>query len=286
MDDGDKPDEPEVYLLDFSNTPGAAEYRERLARVRAQSRRRYRSYLATVLDASGVPDDPEELAALAIDTLTTWTQLGTDDECHCSCHPRLPDGDFHDFGFGCPCSKTAEDRRRSWEKFSAERDAFWASEEGQRIAARREAEEAELQAAIAADPAITVSSAGGMAPEQWRGEVDGHSFYFRERHDHWRIDLDLRPTGHFVKALVTNDDGEVVTEDRETDEGDMIASGDTSVENYGATPAQRLAFIAGTIRTYLARQGCQVHTTERADLELLFGRPLTFCPACGSQLES
>lgn len=34
-------------------------------------------------------------------------------------------------------------------------------------------------------------------PEEWHGEVDGHSFYFRERHDEWRIVLDLRPSGRF-----------------------------------------------------------------------------------------
>ncbi|AKS31677.1 hypothetical protein AFA91_07070 [Mycolicibacterium goodii] len=28
-------------------------------------------------------------------------------------------------------------------------------------------------------------------PEQWEGEVDGHSFYFRERGGDWVIELDL-----------------------------------------------------------------------------------------------
>ncbi|WP_300575286.1 hypothetical protein [Mycobacterium sp.] len=32
--------------------------------------------------------------------------------------------------------------------------------------------------------------------------VDDHSFFFRERHGEWRIELDLRSSGHFVKALI------------------------------------------------------------------------------------
>jgi hypothetical protein len=31
--------------------------------------------------------------------------------CRCSCHPRLPDSDFHDYGFSCACRLTAEERR-------------------------------------------------------------------------------------------------------------------------------------------------------------------------------
>ena len=46
-----------------------------------------------------------------------------------------------------------------------------------------------------------------MAPEQWRGEVDGHTFYFRERNDEWRIELDLQPSCRIIRALVGTDRG-------------------------------------------------------------------------------
>jgi len=65
------------------------------------------------------------------------------------------------------------------------------------------------------------------------------------------------------------------------EEGDVIAEGTTSVEGYGATLVDRARFIVDTIRTHLQRGACDVHTSERDDLELLFGRPLDWCPACG-----
>ena len=46
---------------------------------------------------------------------------------------------------------------------------------------------------------------GGFAPEQWYGSVDGHRFSFRERHDEWRIELDLRPSGRFARVWVGGD---------------------------------------------------------------------------------
>ncbi|CDO91387.1 MULTISPECIES: hypothetical protein [Mycobacterium simiae complex] len=64
----------------------------------------------------------------------------------------------------------------------------------------------------------------GLVPEQWDGEVDGHSFYFRERHGEWRIELDLRPSGHFARTLAgTNSDGTPQYGEKELDEGDIIA---------------------------------------------------------------
>jgi hypothetical protein len=61
-----------------------------------------------------------------------------------------------------------------------------------------------------------VHSHGGLTPEEWRGEVDGHSFYFRERHDEWRIEVDLRPSGRFIRAVCSS--GERI--------GQLVASGD------------------------------------------------------------
>lgn len=55
--------------------------------------------------------------------------------------------------------------------------------EGLAATAARQAEEDALEAWVEADGGIEVRSHGGCAPEQWEGTVDGHSFYFRERHD-------------------------------------------------------------------------------------------------------
>lgn len=125
-----------------------------------------------------------------------------------------------------------------------------------------------------------------MCPEQWRGAVDGHTFYFRERHDHWRIELDLRPTGHFHRVWTGGSlDDEASYELREAEEGDVIAEGVTDAPGYGETPVERAQMIVTTIRDHLRRQTCEVHTSnERVDLELLTGRTLRWCPECGARL--
>lgn len=82
----------------------------------------------------------------------------------------------------------------AWHEWRNNIEAFWESPEGQRIGAEEQAAEADLSAWLAVQQGVTVGSHGGLAPEQWDGEVNGHSFYFRERHGEWRIELDLRPT--------------------------------------------------------------------------------------------
>ncbi len=129
-------------------------------------------------------------------------------------------------------------------------------------------------------PGSPSPSHGGLAPEQWRGTVDGHSFYFRERHDHWRIELDLAPSGRFVEVWTGNDDANA-RKFKEIDEGEVIAEGTTAVAGYGETPLERARFIVDQIRTNLRRRRCTVHNTEHDALELLLGRPLEWCPVCG-----
>jgi hypothetical protein len=64
-------EEPEIYVFDFSNAPGAAEYRERLEHARTLARQRYRDHLAAVFDLHGTPD-PDALA----DTRSTRSRPG------------------------------------------------------------------------------------------------------------------------------------------------------------------------------------------------------------------
>lgn len=53
--------------------------------------------------------------------------------------------------------------------------------EDQQTTAAEQAAEAELQGWLAGQTGVIVHSHGGLTPEQWTREVDGHSFYFRER---------------------------------------------------------------------------------------------------------
>ena len=112
-------------------------------------------------------------------------------------------------------------------------------------------------------------------------EVDGHSFYFRERDDAWRIEFDLRPCGRRVRAFVGTDlDDEAGYEERELDEGDVIAYGTTDVEGYGTTPVERAKFIVDTIRVHLAREACKLHAEDLSSIEALLGHEVRWCPSC------
>jgi hypothetical protein len=280
-------DEPELHIIKFPELPGAAEWRAERDRHRAEARRRYIAHLNSALEQLRRTDhlDPEAEAAAVLDALVVWNDISTGHPCPCSCHPRLPEGDVHDYGFDCSCRHTPEERATRFDAWEAELDAFWASPEGQAITAARRAEEDQLAAWLSDHPEVVVRTHGGAAPEQWRGEVDGHSFYFRERHDHWRIELDLRPSGRYYRAWVSGDlDDDASYEWRKTDEGDVIAEGTTAVDGYGNTPVERVQFIVGLIRTHLRRQECTLHTVERDELELLLGRPPVWCPECGTEL--
>jgi hypothetical protein len=276
--------EPELYVTDFSDGPSAAEYRERLERARSEARRRYREHLAEVFERHRVAE-PGELADAALDALTVWRYIDSGERCICSCHPRLPDSDLHDYGFDCVCQRTPEDRRRAFDQWRNSMAAFWRSPEGQQINAAEQAAEAELQAWLADQPGVIVHSHGGLTPEQWTGEVDGYSFYFRERHGEWRIELDLRPSGRFARVFAgSDDDGTIRYEEREVDEGDVIADGTTAAEGYGTTPVERAQFITDTIRIHQARQACTHHRGDLSSIEAVLGAQARWCPSCGTRL--
>jgi len=206
--------------------------------------------------------------------------------CACSCHPQLPTSDLHGYGTTCSCQLTAQERSRRGQQWRAEVNAYWESVGGAQQRARQRAEEDEVAAWLAGEPDVVITSYGGLAPEQWWGSVDGHSFYFRERHDCWRIELDLRPSGRYVSTWRGGDLSEEASyEPREIEEGDVIAEGVVDVAGYGSTPVQRAAFIVDTVRNYLRRQECSLHTTGLADLEQrLRQRPL-WCPECGIRVD-
>lgn len=150
------------------------------------------------------------------------------------------------------------DWRRSGATFRGfldDRDEFWRSLQGRRLQAVHEAAEADLQAWLAEQPGVVVRGHGGYAPEQWEGEVDGHSFYFRERDTEWDIEIDQRPSGQVIRVRDSGDDNGTTPDQRdEIVEGDVIATGRTTAQGYGDSPRERAAFIVATIREHLTRQ--------------------------------
>ena len=277
-------DEPELYIVDPSDWPGAKEWRERHEREKATARARYLALVTAEVELLGGVHDPVGFAERLFEVLFVH-RYDDGHECACSCHPQLPTSDHHDFGFSCNCGLSPEERRERFAALRADMDAYWESAEGRAETARREAEEAELAVWVADHAGVEVTWHGGLAPEQWYGSVDGHRFYFRERHDEWRIELDLRPSGRFARVWVGGDlDDEDATEQRELETGDVIADGTTNAPGYGRTPSERAAFIVTTIRDHLRRTGCQVHTSGWDDVNRQLGVEATFCPGCGTRM--
>lgn len=264
--------------------PPGAEYRERSERARVQARSRYRDHLTEVLGGRGT-DDAAAVADVVLDAMSEWRYTDTGERCTCSCHPRLPDSDRHDYGFDCVCSRTLEHRRESFQQVLNEIRDIWQSPDGDQTRAANEAAEVELQAWLTQHPGVVVQSHGGWAPEQWRGDVDGHSFYFRERHGDWHIEIDLRPTGHFIKVLDGhNIDGRTQTRQRALQHGDVIATGTIDADDYGTTVVQRAQFIVATIRDHLRRMACSHHLDKLGPIAAILGASAGWCPTCGTRL--
>lgn len=275
--------DPEARVDDFSGSP-TTEYRERVERAHRAARERYRDYLAAVFDQHGA-DEAMVLADVALDALTVWRDSDTGDRCTCVCHPRLPETDLHDFGFDCVCTRPPETRRRTFEGWGRSMEAFWASPEGQQIQAKERAADAELQAWLQQQPGVIVDNHGGLIPEEWTGEVDGHNFEFRERHGQWRIELDIRPRGRSVPIVDSTDSGGTVHyRQHELEEGDIVAEGTVGGQGYGTTPVERAAFIVEAIRTHLTQQACTLHREDLSPVAAAIGAQAGWCPVCGVRL--
>ncbi len=106
-------DDPKPYIADFSTIPGSQQWREQQEHARVEGRRRYRDRLVGVFNERGVVADAEVLADAVIGSLFDWRSVATGERCRCTCHPRLADGDQHDYGFGCSCTQNAEQRRQA-----------------------------------------------------------------------------------------------------------------------------------------------------------------------------
>jgi hypothetical protein len=98
-------------------------------------------------------------------------------------------------------------------------------------------------------------------------------------------EIDLRPSGRFVRAIDgIDDDGNFRYHERESEEGDIIASGTTDAEGYGTTPVERAQFIVDTVRIHLTRQTCTHHVDALTSIEAVLGAELRWCPTCGIRL--
>lgn len=278
-------EEPGLHMIKFPRDPEREAERER---QHAEARRRYRGQAAMTLIELGL--NAAEAAAWSdaiLDRLFVVIPLEGGEPCRCSCHPRLPESDLHDYGFGCSCRLTAEERRRSADEWQARLEALHNTPEAAAERAQRQREENELASWLAGQPDVVISSYGGWAPEQWRGSVAHHSFYFRERHDCWRIELDLKPSGRFVQTWRGGDlDDEASFQPKEIEEGEVIAEGVIDVPGYGTSPVERAVFIVENIRNHLTRTECTLHVDGLVDLERRLGRPPGWCPACGVRLPS
>lgn len=132
---------------------------------------------------------------------------------------------------------------------------------------------------------VSIHSYGGFAPECWRGDVDGQSFSFRERHGQWVIEIDHRPAGRFIQTVAgTEPDGTAIYRTRELEVGELIASGTTDVAGYGATAVERAQFIVETIRTHLTRQSCGHYLDQLEAIDTLLGVQARWCAHCGAHL--
>ena len=272
-----------IPVNDDPDLPTAAEYRERSQRARTYARTRYRVYLAEVLGQH--VDDPAAVTEVALDALTLWRDVETGEQCRCSCHPQLPDSDQHDFGFNCRCHRTRAEQRQSLRQALSDIDEYWNSPEGLRTRAADDAAERDLQDWLATQPGVVIDGHGGWAPEEWRGEVDGHSFYFRERHEDWHLQIDLHSTGRSIRMVDgSNDDGTTRYRQHAIQAADIIATGTAYTDGYGTAPLERAQFIVTTIRDHLTRAACTHHVDKLDTISTVIGTAARWCAACGAPL--
>lgn len=248
----------DIYVVDF----GDDEERARRAAERDAEFARLTERYALHLVAEAALDEPAARRAVAV----LFDNRDSDGvRCPCSCHPQL--SAEHGDGLDCRCSWDAE--RRAAE--AAKLKAFWDSEPFPELRSAHRREESEIAAWLAGQPDVEATRTTSMAPEQWEGTVDGHSFYFRERHGFWRVELDLTESGRFARRLVrVDDDGSMVTEPVPIMEGDVIAEGIDS--QLGQTPVDHIAFVVRTIRDHLWGAQCD------------HAGALFYCPKCGQRM--
>lgn len=195
---------------------------------------------------------------------TIFDHARTDEPCRCSCHPQF--SLTHDGGFDCPCTWSDERHREARAAFFE--DSPWRQE----MRAAQERENAELAEWLLFEPGVAAERTCFAAPEVWEGTIDGRTFFFRERHGEWQIEVDLEPDGHFAERVVeVKPGGDMVTEPVELTSGPVIARG--VEEDLGASAVDHLAFIVRRVRAHFRGESC-THPDARR-----------FCPDCGRDMD-
>ena len=244
-------EEPELHVVGFP--PPDPSWQEEREQQRVSALARCTGLLSLGLVELGLPaGTASSWGEVLAQTLFTVTDVENGEPCSCSCHPQLPSVDAHE-GETCRCQQSAEERDRSHREWLAAWEAGAESPEALAALAERQAEEDEVAAWLAGEPDVVVTSFGGLAPELWEGSVDGRSFFFRERHGLWRIELDLRPSGRSVSRWTGGDlDDDSSFEPVELDSGDVVAEGVAGCEGYGSRPVERGQHIVRTVREHVA----------------------------------
>lgn len=127
---------------------------------------------------------PARLAVLA--TGPPLRDIDKAADCGCSCHPSPASLSLHEGGVECPCQLTAAERAELWDRLF--RDVGEATE-ASKEADRERAEVAEVAAELNVDAEVRCSA----CPFVVAGTCDGRSFFLRERHGHWRVEVAADP---------------------------------------------------------------------------------------------
>ena len=127
---------------------------------------------------------PARLAVLA--TGPPLRDIDKAADCRCSCHPSPASRSLHEGGADCPCQLSAAERAERWDRlFEHLGETTEAVEEADR-------ERAELTAA-AAELDVDAELRCSAFPFVVAGACDGRSFYLRERHGRWRVEVAADP---------------------------------------------------------------------------------------------
>lgn len=178
--------------------------------------------------------------------------------CGCTCHPTV--ADLHRGGITCPCQLTPEERQEKRAAAmavlarlsEAEAEQYEQARHAREIAVRARAEELDVE----------ITSWGGMAPYVLRGVVDGRAFFFRERHDVWRVEIagDDHPGSD---PWTNRDDDSIVVAEGVSDIYDRATDTDVFYD------VVVLDIAVDSVRTFLQRRTCLHEGAE------------TYCPRCG-----
>ena len=201
---------------------------------------------------------PARLAVLS--TGQTLRDIDKAADCRCSCHPSPASRSLHEGGAQCPCQLTEAERADFWDHLfeSTDEDAEASKEED-------EARAALAEAATELDVAAEVRC--WAFPFVLAGACDGRSFYLRERHGHWRIEVAADPDC----ADLWGTSGAL---------GIEIAAGkatDLCDANGGTSPVVALRLAVRAVRLSVLRDSCS-HDQPSDESHI-------FCRRCGIPLD-